>query len=178
MAAPATNTGTEAPGNSGFPPFRTETYPSQIFWLTVTFVFLLIVMWRVATPRIAGVIGERKGRISTELAKAEESRKEAERAAAAYQAPILEARERARAASEATRGEVARAFEQAKQKADVETQRKTTEASERIAAMQKQARAHISQAAEDAVVEIVARLTGDTIGRDEAAAAVRDVVKV
>jgi F-type H+-transporting ATPase subunit b len=178
MAEPATNTGTEAPGNGGFPPFKTETYPSQIFWLTVTFVFLLVVMWRYATPRIAGVIGERKGRISTELAKAEESRKEAERAAAAYQAPILEARERARAASEATRNEVARVFERAKQSADVETHRKATEASERIAAMQAQARTHIAQAAEDAVVEIVSRLTGETISRDEAAGAVRDVVKV
>ena len=44
--------------------------------------------------------------------------------------------------------------------------------------MQKEARAHITAAAEDAVVEIVARLTGDRISRDEAATAVRDVVKV
>ena len=177
--SPKTTTGTEAPGQNtgGFPPFNTATYPSQIFWLTVTFVALLVVMWRVAVPRIAGVIDERKGRIQSELAKAEENRKQAEHAAAAYQAPILEARERARAASEATRGEVAKEFEQAKVTADVEIQRKTTEAQERIAAMQKQARAHIVQAAEDAVVEIVSRLTGDTISHDEAAAAVREAVK-
>jgi F-type H+-transporting ATPase subunit b len=178
MAAPATNTGTEAPGNAGFPPFNTATYPSQIFWLTVTFVALLIVMWRVAVPKIAGVIGERKGRIQTELARAEQSRKEAERAAAAYQAPILEARERARAASEAARNEMARESERANAMANEEVQRKTTDAQERIAAMQKEARAHITAAAEDAVVEIVARLTGDRISRDEAAAAVRDAVKV
>ncbi len=178
MATPATNTGTEAPGNSGFPPFDTATYPSQIFWLTVTFVALLIVMWKVATPRIAGVIGERKGRIQSELAKAEESRKQAEHAAAAYQAPILEARERARAASEAARSQMARETERANASANEDVQRKTTEAQERIAAMQKEARAHITAAAEDAVVEIVARLTGDRISRDEAAAAVRDAVKV
>jgi F-type H+-transporting ATPase subunit b len=177
MAAAATNTGTEAPGSAGFPPFDTSTYPSQIFWLTVTFVTLLIVMWKVATPRIAGVIGERKGRIQTELAKAEESRKQAEHAAAAYQAPILEARERARAASEAARGEMARETERANAMANEEVQRKTTDAQERIAAMQKQAQLHIAAAAEDAVVDIVARLTGDTISRDEAAAAVREAVK-
>ena len=179
MAAPATTTtGTVAEHKSGgFPPFNTSTYPSQIFWLVVTFVALLIVMWKVAVPKIGGVIAERKGHIQTELAKAEESRKQAEHAAAAYQAPILEARERARAASEATRSEVAKQFERAKAGADVEVRRKTTEAQERIAAMQKQARANITAAAEDAVVEIVARLTGDRISRDEAAAAVRDVVK-
>ena len=41
---PKTTTGTEAPGQNtgGFPPFNTATYPSQIFWLTVTFVALLV----------------------------------------------------------------------------------------------------------------------------------------
>lgn len=177
--APKTTTGTAAPeqGSSGFPPFNTSTYPSQIFWLTVTFVALLIVMWRVAVPRIGGVIEERKGRIQSELAKAEADRKHAEHAAAAYQAPILEARERARAASEAARSEMARETERANAMANEEVQRKTTEAQERIGAMQRQARQHIAQAAEDAVVEIVSRLTGHSISREEAAAAVRDVVK-
>jgi len=177
MAAAAPNTGTEAPGGPGFPPFDTSTYPSQIFWLVVTFVALLIVMWRVAVPRIGGVIEERKGRIQSELAKAEEHRRQAEHAAAAYQAPILEARERARAASEAARGEMARETERANAMANEEVQRKTTHAQERIGALQQQARQHITQAAEDAVVEIISRLTGDSISREEAAAAVRDVVK-
>lgn len=173
----ATQTSTEAPASGGFPPFKTETYPSQIFWLTITFVALLLMMWRVTVPRIGGVIAERKGRIQSELAKAEESRKDAERAAAAYQAPILEARERARAQSDATRTEVAREFEQAKATADIEVQRKTTEAQTRIGALQAEARRHVAQAAEDAVVEIVSKLTGDKISREEAAAAVRAAVK-
>ncbi len=178
--SPQTRTGTVAPAekSGGFPPFNTTTYPSQIFWLAVTFLVLLVVMWKIAVPRIGGVISERKGRIESELAKAEENRKQAEHAAAAYQAPILEARERARAASEATRGQLAQEFERAKATADVEVQRKTTEAQERIQAMQRQARGHIAQAAEDAVVDIVSRLTGDSVSREEAAAAVRDVVKV
>src|SRR6476646_1436515 len=156
MAAPETTTGTTAEHKSGgFPPFNTSTYPSQIFWLTVTFVALLIVMWRVAVPKLGGVIAERKGRIQTELAKAEESRKQAERAAAAYQAPILEARERARAASEHTRTQMQKEFDRAKASADTETQRKTTEAQERIAALQRQAKWHVTQAAEEAVVDIV-----------------------
>src|SRR5581483_10818286 len=113
-------------------------------WLTIIFVGLLIVMWKVAVPKIGGVIGERKGRIQAELAKAEESRKAAEHAAAAYQAPILEARERARAASEAARSEMARETEKANASANEDVQRKTTEAQERIVAMQKEARAHIT----------------------------------
>ena len=49
-AAETTSEGTEANGG-GFPPFKTETYPSQLFWLTVTFAFLFVVLWRVADIR-------------------------------------------------------------------------------------------------------------------------------
>ena len=177
--APKTTTGTQVPDHKsgGFPPFKVETFPSQIFWLVISFVFLLVVMWRVAVPKIGGVIAERKGRIAGELAKAEEDRKQAERAAAAYQAPILEARERAKAVSESTRAEMAKEVERAKASADAETAKANTEALQRIAALQAEAKLHISAAAEDAVVEIVTRLTGEKISREEAAAAVRDAVK-
>ena len=174
---PKTTTGTAAPEQkTGFPPFNTATYPSQIFWLVVTFVFLLIVMWRIAVPKIGGVIDARKGRIQGELAKAEENRKQAEHAAAAYQAPILEARERAKAVSEATRHEIAKETERANATAAAETQKAADEAQARIAALQAEAKKHIAAAAEDVVVDIVARLTGDSISRDEAAAAVRGAV--
>jgi F0F1-type ATP synthase membrane subunit b/b' len=72
---------------------------------------------------------------------------------------------------------VAHEFERAKATADTEAHRKTTEAHERIAALQRQAKWHVTQAAEEAVVDIVSRLTGETVSRAEATAAVRDVLK-
>jgi F0F1-type ATP synthase membrane subunit b/b' len=72
---------------------------------------------------------------------------------------------------------MAREAERAKASADTEAHRKTTEAQERIAAMQRQARWHVTQAAEEAVVDIVSRLTGETVSPAEATAAVRDVLK-
>ncbi|MBV9548086.1 MAG: ATP F0F1 synthase subunit B, partial [Alphaproteobacteria bacterium] len=36
----ATQATTEAPQQGGFPPFDGTTFPSQIFWLVVTFAFL------------------------------------------------------------------------------------------------------------------------------------------
>ncbi len=40
---------------AGFPPFDTATFPSQIFWLVVSFAVLFVVLWRIAGPRINGV---------------------------------------------------------------------------------------------------------------------------
>ena len=51
----ATTATTQAPKKEGgFPPFDTTTFPSQLFWLAVTFAFLFTVLWRVAGPRING----------------------------------------------------------------------------------------------------------------------------
>jgi len=80
MAAAPTSTGTVVPADQGgaFPPFRTDTFPSQIFWLAITFTVLLVVMWRIVGPRIGGVIGERKGKVAGDLATADTHRKDAE----------------------------------------------------------------------------------------------------
>ena len=43
--APHTAATTEAPHQGGFPPFDTTTFPSQLFWLVVTFAFLFTVLW-------------------------------------------------------------------------------------------------------------------------------------
>lgn len=174
----ATTSGTAAPQESGgFPPFAAETFPSQLFWLTITFVFLLVMMWRVAVPRIAGVITERRGKIGAEIAAAEASRKGAESAQTAYQAPLIEARERAREVTEETRAKFAKEVEQAKAQADTEGVALMKQAETRLAALQADARRHISDVAKEAVVDIVARLTGETISADEAATAVQSVVK-
>ena len=53
---------TEAPkSEGGFPPFDTTTFPSQFFWLAISFAFLFTVLWRVAGPRINGAITNRRG---------------------------------------------------------------------------------------------------------------------
>ena len=46
-AETAATTGTAAPQGGEFPPFKTDTFPSQLFWLAITFAFLLVVMWRI-----------------------------------------------------------------------------------------------------------------------------------
>ena len=43
---------TEVPKKEGgFPPFDTTTFPSQLFWLALTFGLMFVVLWRVAGPR-------------------------------------------------------------------------------------------------------------------------------
>jgi F-type H+-transporting ATPase subunit b len=172
-AAETTNTGTQAPEGAGFPPFETETYPAQLFWLAVTFAFLFVVLWRVAGPRIAGVIADRKGRIADDLGAAERHRKEAEAALASYESALDAGREAARAIVEDNRKRIATEADGAKTLADAKAREATEAAEARIAAMRAQAKDRLSKAAEEAAVDIVSRLTGDKVSPGDAAAAVR-----
>jgi F-type H+-transporting ATPase subunit b len=174
----ATTASTEVPAKpqgAGFPPFKTETFPSQIFWLAITFVFLFVVLWRVAGPRIKGVITSRRGQIDGDLATAQKHRAEAEGASAAYHTALGAARTRAQALAVENRKRVAGDIDRAKQDADAAAQADIASAEARIAASRGEARAHISRAAQEAAAAIVTRLTGESVSADEAADAVRAV---
>ncbi len=174
----ATTTGTvQEEKSGGFPPFKTETFAGQVFWLLITFSFLFVVLWRIAGPRIQGILAERRGKIADDLKTAEEHRRSAETASAAYQAPPIQAREKARALSEETRAQLAREADVEKAHANTAADVETSKAQVRLAEMQAEARRNIADVAQGAVVDIVQRLTGQTVSADEAAAAVREAVR-
>lgn len=172
MADTTHTAGTTEP-KGGFPPFDQTTFPSQIFWLVITFAVLLVVIWRIVVPRIGGTLADRKSRLASELGKAEQDRRDAEHAWATYQNTLVEARQRARTVIEDNRARVVAEAEKAEAVADTEAQDAIAKAEARLAGLRAEAKQHIMRAAQDAAVDIVARLTGDIVGVDEAAAAVR-----
>jgi len=172
-AAENTTAGTQAPSEGGFPPFKSETYPQQLFWLTVTFAFLFVVLWRIAGPRISGVIAERKGRITGDIGAAEQHRKDAEAALASYNSALAAARDSARTLGDENRRRISTEADRAKAQADAQARQASEAAEARIAAVRVQAKDHLVKAAQEVAIDIVSRLTGDKVSPDEAAAAVR-----
>ncbi len=165
-------TGTTQPaGGAGFPPFRTETFENQIFWLAITFTFLFVILWRVAGPRIGGAIAARRNKIVGDLAEAEAHRKDAQAARAAYEAALAEARKRAHALAEENRKRINDEIEAAKEAADAEALSATQAAEARIQGTRASALAQVAKSAEEAAIAIVARLTGDTVPAEDARAA-------
>jgi F-type H+-transporting ATPase subunit b len=173
--AETTHTAGTADPRGGFPPFKTDTFPGQIFWLAITFAVLLFVMWRYVVPRIGGTIAERKARIATELEGAETDRRQAEQAWSTYQNTLVEARQRARIVTEENRAKVAAETERAEAAADHAAQDEIAKAEAELARLRAEAKGSILSAAQDAAIDIVARLTGERVGADEAASAVREV---
>ena len=173
MAEPATTATTEAPKKEGgFPPFDTTTFPSQFFWLAITFGFLFVVLWRVSGPRINAAITSRRGAINGAVAEAGKARAEAEAAQLGYENALAAARARANALAEETRAGLNAEIAKAKADAEALAARAMHDADTRIAGTREAAKAAVGTAARDAAMAIVERLTGDKVSADEAGKAV------
>jgi len=60
------------------PQLNPEFFVSQLFWLVVTFSFLLVFLWRISLPRINNVLEKRERKINEDLTAAKELQSEAE----------------------------------------------------------------------------------------------------
>ena len=60
------------------PQLNPEFFVSQLFWLVVTFTFLLIFLWRISIPRIGSVLEKREKKINDDIAAAKELQEKAE----------------------------------------------------------------------------------------------------
>jgi len=61
------------------PQLNPEFFVSQLFWLVVTFSFLLVFLWRISLPRIGNVLEKRERKITEDLTAAKELQAKAEK---------------------------------------------------------------------------------------------------
>ena len=182
MAAAATTIeGTETAGHpaegGGLPQLNPEFYASQIFWLAIIFGLLFIVLSRVTLPKIASGLAARKSRIDGDLGAAEQSKKDASDALAAYEAALAQARSKALALADENRKRIVGEIDKLKSAADAKAVDAMSKAETRIAAERTRAESSIRSAAAEAAASIVDRLIGAPVSSDEATRAV-DGVKV
>jgi F-type H+-transporting ATPase subunit b len=170
MAAPVTSEGTAAPGSQqGLPQMDVNTFPSQIFWLAVTFSLLFIVLWKVTLPKISGAITDRRTRIDGDLATADDAQKAASDALKGYEAHLVQAKARALTLADENRKKITAELDGIKQAADKDAKATMSAAEARIAAERAKAGTSVVQSAAEAAAAIVSRLIGVEVSVQEAA---------
>lgn len=173
--ATETHAGTEA-HSEVFPPFDPVSFGGQLLWLAITFGALYLLMSRVALPRIGGILETRRTRIEGDLKEAERLRQETEKAAAAYEAALAEARKNAHGIAEETRAGIKADIDG--RRADVEAglAKRVAEAETRIQADKEAALTNVGSIAAETAQALVAKISG-TVTAAEARAAVAAVSK-
>jgi F-type H+-transporting ATPase subunit b len=176
MAEPTAHT--EAPGGkTAFPPFQTQTFPSQLVWLAISFVLLYVLMAKIALPRVGAIFEERSRRISGDLKAAHDLKEQSDAAHAAYEKALGDARNRAQSIANGMREQQAAEAEAASKKLEAELHEKLAAAEKSIEATRTSAMGNVGTIAKDTASAIVERLIGKAPADHEVTAAVGDALK-
>ena len=159
------------------PQFDTTSFAPQLFWLVVTFLVLLVVMWRHALPRISDVLAARQRHIDSDLERATALRQEADAVLAEYEKALAEARSRAAAAIKQAGDEMAAQSARRHEAFGQELAAKAQAAEGRIAEAREEALAQVTAVAGEVAAAATAKLIGTEVPASQVDSAVKDVMR-
>ena len=142
-----------------------QHFPSQLFWLTLTFVLLYVLMSRWRCRGSAAILAERGKRIAEDLAAAQRFKEQSDAANTAYQKALAEpAPARRRSPTRPAQQQAAEA-EATNKRLEAELHEKLAAAEQSIAATRTAAMANVAGIAAETASAIVERLIGTAPGR-------------
>jgi F-type H+-transporting ATPase subunit b len=169
---------TQAPaGESKFPPFQSQYYPSQFVWLVLSFALLYALMSKLVVPRIDSILAARAKRIGDDIAAAQSFKERSDAAHAAYEKALADARARAQGIANETRERQAAAAEETNKRLEAELHTRLAAAEKSIEATRAAAMSNVGAIAAEGAAAIVERLIGKAPAAHEVAAAVADAGK-
>jgi len=154
----------------GMPQLDTSSYSSQVFWLAITFTVLLILMWKVAIPRVGDVIEAREQKIRADLERAEQIRAEIADVEAAVEKTLSGARSEAQDILRKAQDKIAADHAKKQDKLDADLEAKLADAQTAIDEARKEALASVRDVAGEVAAATIQKLTGK-------AATAKDVTK-
>lgn len=149
---------TEHAESGVFPPLDTTTYPSQLFWLAITFGLLLFLLSRVFLPRLGGILEDRSNRIADDLDSAARMQREAELAGKAYEQSLSDARAKAHNVAETTRASINAELETEMQAADEKADAQLAQAEAKIQKNRAAALANVDDIASETAQAVIEHL--------------------
>ena len=163
--------------SGGMPQLNPEYWISQIFWLTITFGVLYVVLSRLILPKISSNLELRKSQISDNIEAADSQRKKSESKLKEYDDIIskskMEAKEIFIQAREKTLKEINLKRDALDKQIDEEIKR----AEDEINQFKKDSPTKINKIAIDTCSEIIQKLIGANINNSSISAIVEDLSK-
>ena len=117
---------------SGMPQLNTEYWTAQIFWLTLIFTSLYLIVWKIFLPRITYSIENRKSRIVNDLDDAEKLKESAEKKLEGYNLIIEQSKKEAKKIIEDSKRKLNQDLDNKKKKFNDEIEKELEVAAEEI----------------------------------------------
>lgn len=168
--------GAEEAASAGLPQFDPTSFPSQLFWLTVTFGSLYWVMSSIILPRLGGTIEERRDRIADDFDQAAEFKRQAEEAERRYNQSLADAKTKSQAIAADKRSEIDADIAAMQADADAKDEATLAAAEQKLTAMKSAATAKVRDAAAETAKAIVTTLIDETPSDGAVAGAVEAAI--
>lgn len=149
------------------------TFASQLFWLAITFGLIFLVVGLGMVPKISGTVDARDRRIQEDLEAAERARSTADEVQEAYRLRSEQNRAEALKVTQAAKADAALEAERKLAAADAELGQRIADAEARLGQARDAALADIENVAAEAAQDLVSKLSGAAVSREQAAQAVK-----
>jgi F-type H+-transporting ATPase subunit b len=160
-----------------FPQLDVKTYPSQIFWLIVSFLLLYGLMSKLALPRVTEVVDHRRAQREGNIKQAQQMQEEASQIKEVYEAALAKAQAEAQQMlAEAEQGISERNAEESAKFA-AHARARVAGAEQNIAKAKKDALASLADISAEIAVEMVSKIASVQVGKPEAKKAVAAVMQ-
>ena len=161
----------------GMPQLNPEFWISQIFWLTLTFGILYIVLSKLILPKISSNLELRKSQIQENIEAAEKHREDSETKLKEYDEIILKGKLEAKNIFKETREKVIKDINSKKEKLDNEIDKEIKKAENEISLLKKSAPEKINKIAIETSSEILKNLIETEVNGSSISAIVNDLSK-
>ncbi len=152
-----------------------STYPSQLFWLVLSFAFLYFVLSVFVLPRLAKVQQTRLDSTAGKRLEAQQATEKAEAMLEQYEAQITESRRQAQKEAQAQRSATDKVLSQKTESTKSGLDEQLHEAEKEIASFLRNSQEQTLEAAAITAQDIIQALTQTSISQDETLQSVREV---
>ena len=163
--------------SGGMPQLNPEFWISQIFWLTLTFGILYIVLSKLILPKISSNLELRKSQIQDNIEAAEKQRKDSESKLKEYDDIIFKSKLEAKNIFKDSREKVIKDINNKKETLESQINEEIKKAEKEIEVVKKSAPEKINKIAIEASSELVKKLIGAEINNSSISAIVDDLSK-
>ena len=163
--------------SGGMPQLNPEFWISQIFWLTLTFGILYIILSKLILPKISANLELRKSQIQDNIEAAEKQRKDSESKLKEYDDIILKSKLEAKNIFKDSREKIIKDINNKKETLENQINDEIKKAEKEIEMVKKSAPEKINKIAIEASTELVKKLIGAEINNSSISAIVDDLSK-
>ena len=163
--------------SGGMPQLNPEFWISQIFWLTLTFGILYIILSKLILPKISNNLESRKSQILENIEAAEKQRRNSEEKLKEYEEIVLKSKMEAKSIFNQAREKALKDINAKKEFLDKQIDDEIGKAEQEIKVLQSSAAEKINKIAIETSSELIQKLIGAEVNNSSISAIVDDLSK-